>query len=89
MEENEERPACPECGEWLSCHRFADEVTGEIAIELVCEGAGSDEFDLLIKTGLTNEDLDGLRQVGRVVRKEMAIELLARTKEPTEEDFES
>jgi len=51
----EEKPICPECGGWLSVERYIDDDTGEIIIEFYCEGAGSDEFDFLILTGLTNK----------------------------------
>ena len=73
-----EKPICPECGDGLSVERYIDENTGEIVIELWCEGAGSDEFDLLILTGLTNEDLSNFKDKEKILLKDMKIRLLKR-----------
>jgi hypothetical protein len=78
---NEEKPKCPECGDWLSSDRFIDKSTGEITIEFWCEGPGSDEFDFIISTGLQDRDLKKLKQIGKIIKKEMQIKLLARKKE--------
>lgn len=78
----EEKPTCPECGDWLSVERFIDKDTGEIIIEFWCEGAGSDEFDFLILTGLTNEDLKNLKEEKKIIQKDMKIKLLIRKPYP-------
>lgn len=74
----EDKPVCPECGDWLSVERYIDDDKGEIIIEFYCEGAGSDEFDFLILTGLTNEDLNNLKEKGKIILKNMKIKLLER-----------
>ena len=66
---SEEKPICPECGGWLSVERGIDKNTGEIFLEFWCEGAGSDEFDFLILTGLTNNDLNGMMEEGKIIQK--------------------
>ena len=76
--EIEEKPICPECGGWLSVERYIDENTGEIIIEFWCEGAGSDEFNFLIFTGLTNEDLSNLKEEEKTILKNMKIKLMKR-----------
>ena len=74
----EEKPICPECGEWLSVERFIDKDTGEIYIEFFCEGAGDDWFNFIILTGLTNKDLNNLKEEGKIINKNMKIKLLKR-----------
>ena len=74
----EDKPACPECGDWLSLERYIDEDTGEIIIQFWCEGAGSDEFNFLILTGLTNEDLSNFKEEEKTIIKNMKIKLLKR-----------
>jgi len=76
-------PKCPECGFPLSYEVDQDRDTGEIIIEFWCDGHGNDEFDFVILTGLWDTDLEGLKQVGKIIRKEMAIKLLARKPDST------
>ena len=78
----EERPFCPECRDPLSILMEKDDETGEIKIGFFCEGAGDDEFSFQILTGLTDEDLEGLEEIGKTIRKEMVIKLLQRKPEP-------
>jgi len=78
----EEWPSCPECGDPLSHNVEKDEETGEIKIVFFCEGAGDDEFSFQILTGLTDEDIERLEEIGKTIRKEMQIELLNRKPEP-------
>lgn len=80
-DEFEEKPICPLCGDWLQVERFLDKDTGELILEFWCEGAGSDEFDFLIFTGLTNEDLSNLKEEGNTITKVMKIRLLKRKPE--------
>jgi len=75
---SEEKPICPECGGWLSVEREIDNKTGEIYLEFWCEGAGSDEFDFVILTGLTNSDLQDMKEEGKIIQKNMKIKLLVR-----------
>jgi len=72
---------CPECGHSLSTIVERDEATGEIKIKFFCEGPGDDVFELEILTGLKEEDLADLREVGKVVKKEMKVVLIAREPE--------
>ena len=78
----EERPFCPECGDPLSISVEKDDETGEIKIEFFCEGAGDDVFSFQISTGLTDEDLEELKEKEKTIRKEMVIKLLERKPEP-------
>lgn len=78
----EERPFCPECGDPLSTSYEKDDDTGEIRIVFFCEGAGDDEFCLQILTGLTDEDIERLDEIGKKIRRGMEIELLKRKPEP-------
>lgn len=75
---SEEKPVCPECGDWLSVERFIDEDTGEIVIELFCDGPGDDLFDFVILTGITNENLKNFKEEGKIIQKKMKIKLLKR-----------
>lgn len=79
---SEEKPTCPLCGDWLSVERFLAKGTGEIIIEFTCLGAGSDEFDFLILTGVTNKDLRNLKEEGKIIQKDMKIQLLIRKPYP-------
>ena len=78
----EERPFCPECGDPLSISVEKDDDTGEIKIVFFCEGAGDDEFCFQILTGLADEDIEELDELGKMIQKEMGIELLQRKPEP-------
>lgn len=78
VKEKEERPFCPECGDQLSTEFLKDRETGEIKIVFYCDGGGEDRFAFQISTGLTDEDLEDLRKVGKITRQEMEIKLLER-----------
>ena len=77
----DEWPFCPECGDQLSHSVEKDDATGEIKIVFFCEGAGDDEFSFQILTGLTDEDIKELEEIGKTIRKEMRVELLKRKPE--------
>jgi hypothetical protein len=85
MDDEEKHPACPECGSPLSHVIEIDEDTGEIVIGLFCEGAGEDEFNLSISTGLSNKDLKRLKKAGKTTKKVMQIKLIERKKDPYSE----
>lgn len=72
---------CPECGEPLTVELLTDEKTGELIIDIGCEGDGDDEYQLQIFTGLTNYEISDLDEVGKVIKKEMKLVLKNRTPE--------
>ncbi len=77
----EESPFCPECGDELSISIFKDDKTGKIIIEFWCEGDGDDEFQFQILTGMDDDDIEELFEVGKIIRKEMRIKLVKRVSE--------
>ncbi len=78
---SEWRPRCPECGGELSLFFERDKKTRKVKIQIGCEGDASDEFIIEISTGLSEEDLEGLKKskpikmVGRLVERESDPEL--------------
>ena len=60
----EEYPLCPECGYALSLTMQIDSKTKEIMIDLFCDGPAEDVYNLQIKTGLTQQDLEIGDEVG-------------------------
>jgi len=84
----EARPLCPECDEWLSLMTFKDEDTGEIIIEFFCEGAADDEFGFQIFTGMIDDDLEFMTEVGKRFERKMGVLLTHRSPDPyLEEDL--
>jgi len=83
----EKRPTCPECGAPLSLAAQKDKKTGQIMVSFWCEGPGDDAFIFDILTGLKDEDLEKLKEKGKLIRKEMRIRLLQREAEPYHEQF--
>jgi hypothetical protein len=78
----EEDPLCPECGYELTGIRvLKDDETGEITIEFFCDEAGDDIFRFQIITGLTDEDIGKLTEIGKTIQKEMRIKLIERKSE--------
>ncbi|MHA1280665.1 MAG: hypothetical protein ACTSQ8_26215 [Candidatus Helarchaeota archaeon] len=55
---------CPECGYPLSVEVIEDDKTGNIIINLFCEGSGEDEYVLEINTHLCNDELKDWDKVG-------------------------
>jgi len=77
-----ECPLCPECGYELTGIRvLKEDETGEITIEFFCDGPGDDIFSFQIITGLTDEDIGNLREVGKAIQREMGIKLIKRKSE--------
>jgi len=76
-------PVCPECGDPLSSIVDIDAKTKEIRVKLFCEGAGDDKYRVDLFTGITNKDLKGFTEVGKVVTKEMKAKLVWRKAEPS------
>jgi hypothetical protein len=75
--------SCPECGEPLSVSIDKDGRTGQIVVDLFCEGDGDDQFEIHILTGLTDKDLKHLKGVGRIVKKGIKLKLVARERDPS------
>lgn len=59
-----------------------DEGTGQIVISLFCEGDGDDQFEIQILTGLADENLKHLKGVGRIVKKDVRLKLVAKKRDP-------
>jgi hypothetical protein len=75
---------CPECGWPLAVSIDKNRKTGKIEITFWCDiGPYSDYFEFKILTGLKNKDLEGLRDVGRLVWRKMAVRLIAREPDPS------
>jgi len=79
----EEEPLCPECGYPLTGIKVLKDDEEEIMIEFFCEGDYSDRFRFQILTGMTDEDLEGLHEIGKEIPKKMAIKLLERKADPS------
>lgn len=78
----EEDPLCPECGyELTGIKVLKDDETGKITIEFFCDEAGDDIFRFQILTGLTDEDIEELTEIGKTIPKEMGIKLVERKSE--------
>lgn len=73
-------PFCPECGSPLSVTTEVDEVTGNIIVNIFCEGPAEDEYSLKIDTHLCNEALQDWDVVGSEYKITMKLE--ARTPDP-------
>ena len=80
MNMEEKYPRCPECGYTLSLTMQIDSETKEIMIDMFCEGPAEDVFHLQIKTGLTQEDIELLDNVGETFPAET--ELMERKADP-------
>ena len=78
----EEDPLCPECGHELTGIRvLKDEVTAEITLEFYCDGAGEDIFRFQILTGLTDNDIAELTEIGKNIPRKMVLKLVERKSE--------
>jgi len=79
----EEDPLCPECGWQLTGIKIFKDDEQKIIIEFFCDEAASDRFRFQILTGMTDEDLEGLHEIGKEIPKKMAIKLLERKADPS------
>jgi len=75
------RLLCPECGECLYSKLLIDDKTGELVIDIYCEGDSDDEFELQILTGLTENDVDFFDKIGEIITKQMKVILNKRIAE--------
>lgn len=75
------RLLCPECGEFLYSKLLIDDKTGELIIDIYCEGDLDDEFELQIMTGLTEVDIDFFDKIGEITTKPMKVILNKRVAE--------
>ena len=72
---------CPECGELLYSKLSIDDKTGELIIDIYCDGDSDDEYQLQIFTGLTFEDIEDLEIKEKIFSKKMQIVLKERIPE--------
>ena len=83
-----ERPLCPECGDLLSLDTSWDKKNGKFVISLFCDGDRSDNFSFQIRTGLTQDIVDELRNVNDVIEMKMGVMLEVRDPYPNDYDEE-
>ena len=65
---------CPECGCPLSVAVIEDENTGNIVINLFCEGFADDIYSIRINTHLSNEELRKWNNVNSTKKATMKLE---------------
>lgn len=73
-------PFCPECGSPLSVITEIDEATGNVIINLFCEGPADDTYSIKIDTHLSNDELLDWNVVGS--KHEVTMILEDRTPDP-------
>ena len=78
-----ERLLCPECGDKLSMITSVDEDSGELIIKMFCDGDRSDIFEFEIHTGLSNDDINNMTDVGKINERNMDLILIRRYREPS------
>jgi len=54
---------------------------GKITLEFFCDEGGEDIFSFQIVTGLTDKDIERLKEKGKAIPKEMAVRLIDRKSE--------
>ena len=75
----QEKVLCPECGEPLVVKLLIDEETGELIIDIECEGIYCDKFHFHILAGLAADVIyEELVEIGKVIPKQMKLILKSR-----------
>jgi hypothetical protein len=77
----EEEPLCPECGYPLTGIRLLKDKKRKITIEFFCDEAGEDIFRFQIETGLSDKDIEKLKEEGKAIPREMLVRLVERKSE--------